>query len=82
MGGRVWTNCCWPGAPVDMGASWIHGVRGNPLRWRTGNVRLAHRLRQRGAVRHRQLEMSGTLWERIDAKERARWARPEAYASP
>lgn len=31
IGGRVWTDRAWPGLPVDMGASWIHGVRGNPL---------------------------------------------------
>ncbi|MCU0816643.1 MAG: FAD-dependent oxidoreductase, partial [Cypionkella sp.] len=31
IGGRVWTSRAWPDLPVDMGASWIHGVRGNPL---------------------------------------------------
>lgn len=31
IGGRVWTSNLWPGLPVDLGASWIHGVRGNPL---------------------------------------------------
>jgi monoamine oxidase len=31
IGGRVWTDRDWPGLPVDMGASWIHGVTGNPL---------------------------------------------------
>lgn len=31
IGGRVWTSRLWPDLPVDMGASWIHGVRGNPL---------------------------------------------------
>lgn len=31
IGGRVWTDRSWPGLPVDLGASWIHGVRGNPL---------------------------------------------------
>ncbi|WP_235933289.1 flavin monoamine oxidase family protein [Paragemmobacter ruber] len=31
IGGRVWTDRGWPGLPVDMGASWIHGVTGNPL---------------------------------------------------
>jgi polyamine oxidase len=29
-GGRVWTDDAL-GAPVDLGASWIHGVRDNPL---------------------------------------------------
>lgn len=31
IGGRVWTSHAWPDAPMDLGASWIHGVDGNPL---------------------------------------------------
>ncbi|MCL4296015.1 MAG: FAD-dependent oxidoreductase [Anaerolineae bacterium] len=31
LGGRVWTDRSWPAAALDMGASWIHGVSGNPL---------------------------------------------------
>ena len=31
IGGRMWTSNKWPDMPVDMGASWIHGVTGNPL---------------------------------------------------
>jgi monoamine oxidase len=31
IGGRVWTSRVWPDTPLDLGASWIHGVRGNPL---------------------------------------------------
>lgn len=31
IGGRMWTSDKWPGMPVDLGASWIHGVTGNPL---------------------------------------------------
>jgi monoamine oxidase len=31
IGGRVWTDRSLMGLPLDMGASWIHGVRGNPL---------------------------------------------------
>jgi len=30
-GGRVWTNRQWDNTPIDLGASWIHGHRGNPL---------------------------------------------------
>lgn len=30
-GGRVWTNRDLNGLALDMGASWIHGVEGNPL---------------------------------------------------
>jgi monoamine oxidase len=31
LGGRLWTSMKWPDAPLDLGASWIHGVTGNPL---------------------------------------------------
>lgn len=29
-GGRIWTDRSW-GVPLDLGASWIHGVTGNPI---------------------------------------------------
>ena len=31
IGGRIWTSRVWADMPMDMGASWIHGVTGNPL---------------------------------------------------
>ncbi len=31
IGGRVWTSHEWEDIPLDLGASWIHGVKGNPL---------------------------------------------------
>ncbi len=31
IGGRIWTSHKWPQIPLDLGASWIHGVDGNPL---------------------------------------------------
>jgi monoamine oxidase len=31
IGGRLHTSRLWPDLPVDLGASWIHGVRGNPV---------------------------------------------------
>ena len=31
IGGRVFTSHLWPEIPVDLGASWIHGTRNNPL---------------------------------------------------
>jgi monoamine oxidase len=31
VGGRLWTSTEWPGIPLDLGASWIHGTRGNPI---------------------------------------------------
>ncbi len=32
IGGRVWTDHAWPGIPLDLGASWIHGINGNPIK--------------------------------------------------
>lgn len=31
IGGRTWTSSLWPDLPLDMGASWLHGITGNPL---------------------------------------------------
>ncbi len=31
IGGRSWTSHLWPDLPLDMGASWLHGITGNPL---------------------------------------------------
>lgn len=31
IGGRIWTDRIGQGIPVDLGASWIHGVEGNPI---------------------------------------------------
>jgi monoamine oxidase len=31
IGGRTHTSYLWPDLPVDMGASWIHGTKGNPV---------------------------------------------------
>lgn len=31
IGGRVWTSRHWTDAPLDLGASWIHGTKGNPM---------------------------------------------------
>jgi monoamine oxidase len=30
-GGRIHTSHIWPGLPIDLGASWIHGTKGNPV---------------------------------------------------
>jgi monoamine oxidase len=31
IGGRIWTSDHWADAPVDLGASWIHGAKDNPI---------------------------------------------------
>jgi monoamine oxidase len=43
VGGRVWTSHEWADIPLDLGASWIHGVNGNPLTDLADEIE-AHRL--------------------------------------
>lgn len=31
IGGRTHTSHLWPDLPIDMGGSWVHGTKGNPL---------------------------------------------------
>ncbi len=31
IGGRIWTSREWADSPLDLGASWIHGIRNNPI---------------------------------------------------
>lgn len=31
IGGRIWTSRQWPDLSLDLGATWIHGVQGNPM---------------------------------------------------
>ena len=31
IGGRIWTDRSWSDCPVELGASWIHGIEGNPI---------------------------------------------------
>lgn len=31
IGGRIWTSEKWAGVPLDLGASWIHGINNNPI---------------------------------------------------
>ncbi len=31
LGGRIWTSNQWPDVPLDLGATWIHGTKGNPI---------------------------------------------------
>lgn len=31
IGGRIWTSRIGDDVPVDLGASWVHGVEGNPI---------------------------------------------------
>ena len=41
VGGRVWTSRKWPDLPVDLGATRIHGAKGNPVTILANKVRAA-----------------------------------------
>lgn len=69
VGGRMWTDSSL-GAPLDLGASWIHGVRGNPI------AELAKRFGietvptddENGIVFNADgREMTGREWRRLEA---------------
>ena len=83
LGGRVHTWLGWPGSPLDLGASWIHGyAAGNPLTpiahragavlvassYDSGRVHVDHRLSAAGVQAHSR------RWHRIvaEAKTHAR----------
>ncbi|MEZ4719653.1 MAG: FAD-dependent oxidoreductase, partial [Caldilineaceae bacterium] len=83
IGGRVWTSQRWSDAPVDMGASWIHGVRGNPLTALAdaGNVRRLPTDYDNAVLYDTDgAEMSDALWERIDAQAEDALDAAAAYA--
>ncbi len=39
LGGRIWTSKQWPDIPLDFGATWIHGVQGNPITSLANNLK-------------------------------------------
>jgi len=70
IGGRLWTSRVWPDLPMDWGASWIHGVRDNPLTAladRAGAPRV--RTRYARAVGY---DAQGQVFTRADERERER----------
>lgn len=43
IGGRIYTSRSWTGVPVDLGASWIHGDKNNPITKLADQIK-AHRI--------------------------------------
>lgn len=70
VGGRLWTSRVWPDLPMDLGASWIHGVRDNPLTALADRVN-APRVRTRYA-RAVGYDAQGQVFTRDDERERER----------
>jgi monoamine oxidase len=81
LGGRIHTWRGWPGSPLDLGASWIHGyTAGNPITpiarrsgarlvpssYDSGSVHVERRLRADGVRPHTR------RWARIVGEARAR----------
>ena len=70
IGGRVWTSARWTDLPLDLGATWIHGVRGNPLSDLADAIPAERRItRYDYAIRY---NASGRLFTASEAKRMAR----------
>ncbi|OZA10459.1 MAG: amine oxidase [Rhodobacterales bacterium 17-64-5] len=67
IGGRVRTSRLWPDLPVDLGASWIHGIRGNPI-----SVLADKAGAPRVATSYDAAVVLGAGGERIDTSDAAR----------
>lgn len=68
IGGRIWTSTRWPNMPLDLGASWIHGIRGNPL------TALADEIHAQRVVTRDDLYIAyNASGEPLSAVEEARW---------
>ncbi|MFN8108541.1 MAG: NAD(P)/FAD-dependent oxidoreductase [Thermoleophilia bacterium] len=73
IGGRIHTVRDWPGVPLDMGASWIHGWHGNPITplARRAGARLLHTSYASG-----QVHVDASLVAQgLRAPDTARWER-------
>lgn len=70
-GGRIWSDRAW-GAPVELGAAWIHGTGGNPLvpLARGAGLRLVPTdyddAIARDTVTGRRSTAAETRWDRLD----------------
>ncbi|WP_228799442.1 flavin monoamine oxidase family protein [Nocardia nova] len=71
IGGRIRTSRQWPDAPVDLGASWIHGVDGNPI------TELAHKAGARtvatGADNGTDYDSNGRRLDESRSERLAHW---------
>ncbi|MEM7111888.1 MAG: FAD-dependent oxidoreductase [Chloroflexota bacterium] len=70
IGGRLWTSRLWEDAPLDMGASWIHGTSRNPLTDLANEIEAsrAETDYENGYLYNTDgSEVSDALWEEIDA---------------
>ncbi len=58
IGGRVWTDRRFE-TPIDLGASWLHGGRGNPLKAVAANLGLRTRVSEYGNLAAYELGTAG-----------------------
>lgn len=66
VGGRIWTDTSL-GAPLDLGASWIHGIDGNPL------VTLAEKVAAKTQATTDSFIMRGGDGREMEVAETPRW---------
>ena len=66
LGGRLWTDDRH-GVPLDLGASWIHGIRGNPL------TELSDQLGLRRVRTDDSYILRGQKGQRIDDRDAPDW---------
>jgi len=64
IGGRIWTSRLWPDLPLDLGASWIHGRRGNPLTALAQQAGAA--LLRTDYERSQVFDAGGAAWTEVD----------------
>ena len=77
VGGRIWTSRAWPDLPIDLGASWIHGVDSNPVTELAEQAGARYVRTRYGSSLWfgrdgRRLEVDGDLAESEDMLERIR----------
>ncbi len=70
VGGRIFTSHKWPDMPLDFGASWIHGVEGNPLAAIADSIKA-----QRLVTQYDLAATYNTSGRLLSAAEEARMAR-------
>lgn len=66
IGGRIHTSAKWPELPLDLGATWIHGVTGNPI------TRIANEIKaKRIATSYESAVLFGNKGAELNSREAA-----------
>jgi monoamine oxidase len=82
-GGRVWSSRAWPDLPVELGAAWIHGHRGNPLTelaQAAGAATIDSDYTNSTVFDQQGQELSDAQWQAIEEMAESLLAAARAYA--